>query len=249
MDLGDLSGGELLDFVDGLARTQRETEVAILLAARQHAVLNDAESIPGWQLKAQGGERPRRFGGVGTPLVAEFSPASFAARLGISTYAGRELMADALDLDHRLPRLWERVQAFEVKVSYARLVARKTRDLTKEQADYVDERVAESADGRISWSRFETLVEAAIKAADPRGRRAAGGGRAAPTVRQPHRLHRGRDARVLHPRPVRGDRQARRGRRLLRHQCCSTSATRHRGRAPGQGDPDPGQPCPCRRAC
>ncbi len=59
------------------------------------------------------------------------------------------------------------MQAFEVKVSYARLVARKTRDLSQEQADYVDERVVESADGRISWSRFETLVEGAVKAADP----------------------------------------------------------------------------------
>ena len=55
----------------------------------------------------------------------------------------------------------------EVKVSYARLVARKTRDLTPEQAGYVDERVVESADGRIPWSRFELLVEATVKAADP----------------------------------------------------------------------------------
>ena len=55
MDLGGLSGGELLDHVDELARTQRETEVAILLAARQHAVLNNAELDPGpWQLKAPG---------------------------------------------------------------------------------------------------------------------------------------------------------------------------------------------------
>ena len=167
MDLGDLSGGELLDHVDSLARVQRETDVAILLAARQHAVLNDADTIPPWQLKVPGGERPRRFGGVGTPLVAEFSPATLAARLGISTHAGRELMADALDLAHRLPRLEARVQALEVKVSYARFVARKTRDLTKAQAAHVDERVAESADGRISWARFETLVEAAVKAADP----------------------------------------------------------------------------------
>ena len=30
MDLGGLSGGELLDHVDGLARRQRETEVEIL---------------------------------------------------------------------------------------------------------------------------------------------------------------------------------------------------------------------------
>ena len=82
MDLGGLSGGELLDHVDELARTQRETEVAILLAARQHAVINNAESIEPWQLRVPGGERPRRFGGVGTPLVAEFSPATLAAGSG-----------------------------------------------------------------------------------------------------------------------------------------------------------------------
>ncbi len=76
-------------------------------------------------------------------------------------------MADALDLAHRLPQLWERVQALEVKASYARLVARKTRDRTPQQAAYVDERVVESADGRIPWSRFEVLVEACVKAADP----------------------------------------------------------------------------------
>jgi hypothetical protein len=87
--------------------------------------------------------------------------------LGISTYAGRELMADSLDLAHRLPRLRERVERLEVRVSYARYVARRTRDLTREQADHVDERVAESADGRLSWSRFELLVQAALKAADP----------------------------------------------------------------------------------
>ena len=43
-------------------------------------------------------------------MVAEFSPATLAARLGLSTHGGRDLMADALDLAHRLPRLWERVR-------------------------------------------------------------------------------------------------------------------------------------------
>jgi hypothetical protein len=163
----DMSGSELLDHVDQLARTQRRCEVQILLAARQHAVLNNADTIDPRQAKIPGGERARRFGGEGTPEVAEFAAANLGARLGLSTYAGRELIADALDLATRLPRLWARVQALEVKASYARFVARKTRDLTKEETDYVDSRVVESADGRIGWSRFETLVAAAIKAADP----------------------------------------------------------------------------------
>ena len=46
-------------------------------------------------------------------------------------------------------------------------MARKTRDLTLEEATYVDARIAKYADGRVSWTRFETLLEAAIKAADP----------------------------------------------------------------------------------
>ena len=72
-----------------------------------------------------------------------------------------------LDLEHRLPAHWARVQALEVAEGHARYVARKTRHLSPEEAAYVDARVAPSADGRVSWTRFETLVEAAIIAADP----------------------------------------------------------------------------------
>jgi hypothetical protein len=67
----------------------------------------------------------------------------------------------------RLPQLWRRVETLEVKASYARFVARRTRDLTVDQAAYVDERSAESADGRIPWSRFEDLVTGLIVASDP----------------------------------------------------------------------------------
>ena len=87
--------------------------------------------------------------------------------MGRSTYAGDMLIADALDLEFRLPWLWHRVEAGEVRSSYARHVAKRTRDLPADQAAFVDARVAESADGRITWSRFVDLVEAAIIAADP----------------------------------------------------------------------------------
>ena len=54
-----------------------------------------------------------------------------------------------------------------MRVYLARLVARRTRDLTTEQARYVDGRVARYADGRLTWTRFQALVEAVVKAADP----------------------------------------------------------------------------------
>ena len=77
------------------------------------------------------------------------------------------MIADALDLHHRHPQLWARVQAGEVRASYARHVCKMTRDLTTEQAAYVDAAVAESADGRITWTRFQALVEAKVAAAAP----------------------------------------------------------------------------------
>jgi hypothetical protein len=75
-------------------------------------------------------ERAKQLGGDGTPQVLEFAPAVLGARLQMSTGAAHNLMADALDIAHRLPRLWRRVRALEVKASYARFVARRTRDLS-----------------------------------------------------------------------------------------------------------------------
>ena len=156
----------------------------------------------------------------------------------------RELMADALDLAHRLPRLWARVQALEVKVSYARLVARKTRDLTTEQAGYVDERVVESADGRIPWSRFELLVEADGQGRRPRGGRRRGrrpnGVASSPTPPPPPRTGcaGSTSAARSHHRPARRDGG------VLRPRPGPPRRHRQRGRTPGQGGPDPGQPRP-----
>ena len=47
------------------------------------------------------------LGGDGTPLVAAFTPEPFALALGMSPSAGAQLIADALDLRHRLPHAVE----------------------------------------------------------------------------------------------------------------------------------------------
>jgi hypothetical protein len=48
------------------------------------------------------------------------------------------MLADALDLQHRLPRIWARVEALEVPPWRARQVAQETRRLSKEAAAHVD---------------------------------------------------------------------------------------------------------------
>ena len=56
------------------------------------------------------GEALVPLAGPGAPWVAEFAPADLAAALGISHDAARQLLADALELAHRLPRLWDLVR-------------------------------------------------------------------------------------------------------------------------------------------
>jgi hypothetical protein len=164
--LTGMSGGELLDHAGDLAMLQRRCEVQILVAAVQHAYLSDPDSLDPKTVSLPGRERSRRLGGPGTPAVREFAAAELAGRLGCSTISAGMLMADGLDIAHRLPRLWSGVQDGSVRVYLARLVARRSRELDRDQADYVDERVSEYADGRVSYSRFERLVDAAVTAAD-----------------------------------------------------------------------------------
>ena len=59
------------------------------------------------------------------------------------------------------------MQAGEVRASYARHVCAQTRGLSMSEAAFVDAEVAESADGRIPWSRFEALVAGKVAAAAP----------------------------------------------------------------------------------
>lgn len=160
-EVSDLAGGALLDEVARLHGERERAGLTILCAAAEWA-RQCGEGCFALDLVNRGGERWIRLGGAGTPRVA-----AFGARLQLSPYAAGRLIADVLDLQHRLPRLWARVQDLEVREGHARFVACRTGDLSPEQAALVDELVAESADGRLSWSRFETLVETSIVAADP----------------------------------------------------------------------------------
>lgn len=165
--LEELTEGQLLEHAEQVARARRACEVQELRIAVQHAVLNSPDTLDPEISDLPGREKARRYGGVDTPRVAEFCCATLAGRLEVSPYAAAALIADALDITLRLPQLWRRVQALEVKVSYARHVARATRDLEPEQTAYVDSRVVEVADGRIPWTRFEGVVAGAVAAADP----------------------------------------------------------------------------------
>ena len=100
------------------------------------------------------------------PTIADFAPAELGCVLRISDGAASRLIGDALDLRHRLPKIWAAAVAGQAPPHQARHIATATRHLTKDQAGFVDARLA-SALGALSWNRLHTLLEAAIYQADP----------------------------------------------------------------------------------
>ena len=165
--IDDLHEEEILDAATRCAEAARRAEVELLVLAYQWAVVHSPERLDPEESRLPGRERARRYGGEGVAEVCEFAPAELGARIGRTTWSAGRLIADAQDLHHRLPLLWSRVQAGEVRASYARHVCAKTRELSPAEAAHVDAEVAEAADGRIPWTRFEALVEGKVAAAAP----------------------------------------------------------------------------------
>ncbi|TQK70702.1 MULTISPECIES: HNH endonuclease signature motif containing protein [unclassified Nocardioides] len=164
-DLQGLPAVGVLDFVEAAHAARLDAERDILQAAYHWAVLHHPDRLAPTDRRAR--LRARRLGGMGTPLITEHAAAAFGARIQTSPYGARQLIADALDLQLRLPRLWAGVRAGTVRVPHARLVATATRDLSEDEAAWVDGELVEVADGRLAWSRFEALVEGKIAAAAP----------------------------------------------------------------------------------
>ena len=105
-------------------------------------------------------------GNDGTPAVSVSAVAELGVFLETTTTSASILLGDALDLRHRHPRLWARVQAAEVADWQARKVARLATELSWEQARQVDDAVADLI-GDLPWGRALTAVEAAVQKADP----------------------------------------------------------------------------------
>jgi hypothetical protein len=129
----------------------REAERGKLRLAAQWCVLHPATAETGVATWGDTGlpgmwDHDESLGGEGTPLVAAFTPEPFATALGVSTVTGMQLLADALDLQHRHARIWARVDALEVAPWKARKVAQATHGLSQAAAAYVDAELADRLD-------------------------------------------------------------------------------------------------------
>jgi hypothetical protein len=166
----DLSPAGLLASIKASRDLEHAEAARQLTLAAAWADLHPPESIhDAASFTVPGCEHEEPIAGEGAPLVAEFCIAELGGVLGISTTAAKKLIGHALELRHRLPRLWEQVHAGKVPAWRARAVADTTIHtspaLTREAAGFVDSQVAAIA-GRIGTAQLDRLLAEAIKRYD-----------------------------------------------------------------------------------
>ena len=146
----------------GRARRARATadaaEADQLAAAAEWASLHEVSDE---DLAATFGDTPVLIAGPGAPMIAADAIAEFAAVVGMSTNAGRYYIGQAIELAHRLPKIYHRIQTGTLPAWRGRRIAEVTLDLSPEAAAYVDTQLAPFAH-KINPAQTQRLVDTAI---------------------------------------------------------------------------------------
>lgn len=172
MALPELDDAGLLAAEESAVLTRRQGDVDALSRlldwCDRHSV--DPQTEPGAIPIAYGGDKLVTLGGEGTPKVAELCFEEFAIAAHAGVIATTHRAADALDLRHRLPNVYDAVRALRVEVWVARKVASISRRLSPAQVEIVDLAVAAASDE--SPSRILAIAEAKVIEADVEAHRA-----------------------------------------------------------------------------
>jgi len=163
------SGTSTLDAAAVLAaaraarREANAAETRVLVAALEWARLHEVDDLDDaatWPA-GHGQDTGIPLAGDGAPLVSEFAVAEFASALGLSAGSGRNLLAQALELAYRLPKVWARVRSGSLAPWRARRIAEETLILTPDAAAFVDHMVAPFAH-KTGPAQTQRTVEEAI---------------------------------------------------------------------------------------
>lgn len=168
--IADLDAAALLAAAEETVTARRAAIVDDFRLALAWADLHGADprDQPGAVSVRFGGDRLVDYGGDGTPAVSQLCVEELAIARHAHAISTRLLMADALDLRHRLPRTWVVVQELRCEPWVAAKVAAMSRHLTLRQIGVVDAAVAAAIAGQAP-SRVLRIAEAAVIAADPVG--------------------------------------------------------------------------------
>ena len=166
--IDDLDAAATLAAVEGELVARRAAEARDLALAAHWADLHASDPQRGqgaWRLW-QGEDRLVQVGGDGTPEVQELCLIELSISRQVHPHTGRKLVADALDLRHRLPRWWAAVQGLRMESWVARKVATLSRELDAVSVRLVDAALPDDL-GEVSPARIFQVVQAKILEADP----------------------------------------------------------------------------------
>ena len=166
--IDSLDAAATLAAVEGELVTRRTAEARDLALAAHWADLHasDPQLGPGGRRAWRGEDRLVQVGGDGTPEVAELSIVELSVSRRVHPHAGRKVVADALDLRHRLPSWWVAVHELRIEPWIARKAATLSRDLDAVAVRVVDAALPEDL-GEVSPARILEVVRAKIIEADP----------------------------------------------------------------------------------
>lgn len=145
-----------LDVLEQAQAAKRQAEVQEALAMLQ-VVRTYRHQIPTDKV---------RLGGEGTGLVDDFACLELAAALARSVDSVTQQVVELINLEARLPRLWETVVAGGVPLWLGRRLARITGELSLAKALWVDATIAPFTT-RLGPARLLRFVEALVVQADP----------------------------------------------------------------------------------
>jgi hypothetical protein len=163
-DVLDLDAAAVLAATDELTSAQRAHDVDLLRLVLQWADLHGDDPGEG---RALGSDQLVLFGGEGTPPVRELCWAQLAIARQCGEISVKHLAADALDLRHRLPLVWQAVQDLRLPAWVARKVASMSRSLGQDVVGLVDVAVMAAADqspGRVLGIAEARVIEADLEA-------------------------------------------------------------------------------------
>lgn len=174
---------ELLPTTDLLVQVRSEravrdaADVRILVLATEwadrHTVDPSAPARPALPfLEERPGGDPDDIEWRGLPTLRWDTVASFAAALGMPTAGGRALVRDALVLQHRLPRVWERIIGNEVQAWRGRRIAQTVLGAHDDVVAYVDAEIAHRA-AEIGMVTLDLALDEAMLRLHPEEREIA----------------------------------------------------------------------------
>lgn len=155
-DVATLGPDECLAYVSAARRQQSWTDSVLLAAAARFAEVRDGDAA---------GERVRP-GGAGTPPCAPHAPDELAPELRAPSPVAQRLIADALDLTHRLRRVGAALRVGLVDTARARMIAQRTRELSAEASADVETAILDRL-GRLTHRQLQVAVDRAAARAEP----------------------------------------------------------------------------------